>query len=82
MDQEIKERFLKLQETVIGEVLTLAEIGLQPEQFRQFKKKVFQVYHDRLRPETIRLLHIFAARAVQRQLSGELRKEGQGNEVL
>lgn len=81
MSQDIQEKLLKLQESVIGDVLTLAEIGLQPEQFRQFKKKVFQVYHDRLRPETIRLLHIFGARAVQRQLSGELRKEG-GNELL
>ncbi len=68
MDQEIKDEMIRLQETSIGEILTLAEIGLQPEQFRQFKKKVFKVFHDHMKPETIRLLYLFDSRSVQKHI--------------
>lgn len=67
MSTDIQDKIKELQDSVIGDILTLAEIGLQPEQFRQFKKKVFQVYHEKLRPETNRLLHLQDARAIQRQ---------------
>lgn len=67
MSHDIQDKMKELHDSVIGDILTLAEIGLQPEQFRQFKKKVFQVYHEKLRPETNRLLLLLNARAVQRQ---------------
>lgn len=67
MGDDIQDQLRELHDSVIGDILTLAEIGLQPEQFRQFKKKVFQVYHEKLRPETNRLLHLQDARAVQKQ---------------
>ena len=69
MDQEIKDEMIRVQETSIVEILTLAEIGLQPEQFRQFKKKVFKVFHDHMKPETVRLLYLLNSRFTQRQLS-------------
>lgn len=58
MNEDIKTQICKLQECAIGEILTLAEIGLLPEQFRQFKKKVFTVLHEHLKPETVRLLDV------------------------
>lgn len=51
-----KQKIIEIQKAAIGDILTLAEIGLSPFQFRQFKKKVFEVYHQKLRPETIELL--------------------------
>jgi hypothetical protein len=36
--------------------LPLAELGLSRDQFRQFKKKVFEAYHDGLKPKTSELL--------------------------
>ena len=69
MDQEIKDEMIRVQETSIGEILTLAEIGLQPEQFRQFKKKVFKVFHDHMKPETIRLLCLMNSRSIIKQLA-------------
>jgi hypothetical protein len=69
MNNDIQDKIKELQDSVIGDILTLAEIGLQPEQFRQFKKKVFQVYHEKLRPETNRLLHLQWARSIQTTLS-------------
>jgi hypothetical protein len=68
MGNDIQDQMKELHDTFIGDILTLAEIGLQPEQFRQFKKKVFQVYHEKLRPETNRLLHLQDARAIQRSI--------------
>lgn len=69
MDQEIKDEMIRIQEASIGEILTLAEIGLQPEQFRQFKKKVFKVFHDQMKPETIRLLYLLNSRLVKKQFA-------------
>lgn len=69
MSNDIQDQMKELHDSVIGDILTLAEIGLQPEQFRQFKKKVFQVYHEKLRPETNRLLHLADARSVQKHLT-------------
>lgn len=68
MGHDIQDQLRELHDSVIGDILTLAEIGLQPEQFRQFKKKVFQVYHEKLRPETNRLLHLLYARSVQKHI--------------
>jgi hypothetical protein len=66
MNNEIQLQINKLQKEVIGEILTLGEIGLTEKQFRQFKKKVLQIYHDRLSPETNKLLLVFHARTIQR----------------
>jgi|GEM_PF-6143227 len=65
MSHDIQDQMKELHDSVIGDILTLAEIGLQPEQFRQFKKKVFQVYHEKLRPESQRLLLLQGARTTQ-----------------
>jgi hypothetical protein len=46
----------RLQKSFVSEVLTLAEIGLPSLQFRQFKKKIFALYHDQLKPESWRIL--------------------------
>lgn len=58
MDTRAEEKLQELQRAFVAEVLTLAEIGLMPEQFRQFKKQVFKVFHERLKPETARLLEV------------------------
>lgn len=69
MNHDIQDQMKELHDAVIGDILTLAEIGLQPEQFRQFKKKVFQVYHEKLRPEANRLLLLQSSRSVQSIIS-------------
>ena len=56
MSITIRDQLIKLQRAFVSDVLTLAEIGLSQEQFRQFKKKVFEAYHDSLKPKTSELL--------------------------
>lgn len=56
MNVEIKDQLMKLQKEFVGDVLTLAELGLSKDQFRQFKKKVFEAYHDKLKPKTSEIL--------------------------
>ena len=56
MSSKAKEEVMKLQREFVGDVLTLAELGLSPDQFRQFKKKVFEAYHEKLKPKTGELL--------------------------
>jgi hypothetical protein len=53
---DLKTKILILQKSFVANVLTLAEIGLPPQQFEPFKKKVFAELYDVLRPETIRAL--------------------------
>lgn len=50
MSTNIYRRIVQLHERALGEILTLAEIGLSPAQFRPFKKKVFAYFHDELKP--------------------------------
>jgi hypothetical protein len=56
MSAQVKDQLMKIQKEFVGDVLTLAELGLSREQFRQFKKKVFEAYHDKLKPKTSELL--------------------------
>lgn len=49
-------RFQEMHEWAIGQILTLAEIGLPPDQFRPFKKKVFELLHGALKDKTNDLL--------------------------
>lgn len=81
MGNDIQNQIKELHDSVIGDILTLAEIGLQPEQFRQFKKKVFQVYHEKLRPEANRLLLLQEARAVKSLLSDAYKNNIQTKEL-
>ncbi len=49
---DVVRRFHEIHEWAIGQILTLAEIGLPPEQFRPFKKKVFELLHGALKDRT------------------------------
>ena len=46
MSAEIKDQLMKLQKEFVGDVLTLAELGLSKDQFRQFKKKVRKEFFE------------------------------------
>lgn len=63
MSLETRDQLMKIQREFVGDILTLAEIGLSKEQFRRFKKKVFEAYHERLKPKTAELLTYDRGRA-------------------
>lgn len=63
MSSKARDEIMKLQREFVGDVLTLAELGLSPDQFRQFKKKVFEAYHDKLKPKTSELMKDDAERS-------------------
>lgn len=54
--RNFEEQLFQLHKQIIGEVLTLARMGLTDDQFRAFKKMVFELLHKRLWPETSRIL--------------------------
>lgn len=56
MEQEKVSAVIRLQEEAIAQILTWAEIGLPPSQFKQFKKEVFRLFHDRIKPRTFEIL--------------------------
>ncbi len=65
---DIPRRFHEIHEWAIGQILTLAEIGLPPEQFRPFKKKVFELLHGALKDRTnavLREMEEFSESAVR-----------------
>lgn len=56
MKSELTQRIMAAQKKAIGEILTFGEVALPPRQFKAFKKLIFELYHERLRPETIQIL--------------------------
>lgn len=54
--RDIQHLLVEAQKKAVGEVLTFGEVALPPQQFRAFKKLVFEAFHERLKPETIRIL--------------------------
>ncbi len=65
---DVIRRFHEIHEWAVGQILTLAEIGLPPEQFRPFKKKVFELLHGALKDRTnavLREMEEFSGSAVR-----------------
>jgi hypothetical protein len=50
------EELLEVEKKFVGQVLTYAEVGLPETQFRRFKQLVMDSFHEKLKPETIRIL--------------------------
>lgn len=51
MQNNLRTKIFEIQNSFLGELLSLAEIGLEPSQFRQYKKQVFKLYHERYKSE-------------------------------
>lgn len=43
-------------ESFIGDILGVAEIGLEQHKFRQFKKIVFEKYHKKLKTQIVEVM--------------------------
>jgi hypothetical protein len=65
MNEHIKDELHKLHQEFVGDILSLAEIGLTREQFRQFKKRVFKEYHERLIRKTSEIIESANTRSKQ-----------------
>ena len=55
MKAELTSQLIELQKNFVSDILTLAEIGLPAHQFKPYKKQIFTLFHNFLKPETIRL---------------------------
>lgn len=56
IDSEIEYKIREEQKKFLGYVLSIAELSLDPDQFRRFKKLSFDAFHDRLTPSVRAIL--------------------------
>lgn len=56
MNTKKVEQLYAIQKIAIGQILTFAEIGLPPSQFKPFKKLVMNLLHEELKPQILRIL--------------------------